>query len=769
MNCIYISPLCASYSLNYSNCLSCKYNLNLVNGNCLDINCQNLANNTCIKCNPGFALNSNQICQFSDPNCFVPLPARCGQCNSGYFVTFTGICQQLPPKCAAADMQTFACIQCQLGFQFDSNKNCIQQLPPYCQVADPKNPSLCTLCNNGFTLSNGICQQVQTTVYNCQAYNLATGACVTCISNYTLSAGACVPIPSNGANSGGIIIINNGGNSNGGSSNNYGSSSSSNTNSGSSVSNGGGQIPNRDPNCIQYNGLVCISCSNRYYFGLNNICYPVSPVCKDYMYNGYCSSCWPGYSVSGPTCIANSKTQDPFCKTFTAGGLCYSCYTGYYLNQVLGSCQALNTLCKTSNLNDGSCTSCFPGYALTSGKCTVTFQDPNCIKGDNNKGTCIQCSSNFYLTPEGKCKQANPLCKTFDPSTGACLTCYSGYVIQGIICILGGSTNIDVNCAQFSTTNSSLCVKCSNNYYINPKGVCAQFNTLCKTSNTTNGFCLSCYAGYSLQNGICAVGTGTTVNSDPNCKSTDANGVCTGCYSSFYLSQGKCYRLDPLCKNYTASMSQCASCYDGYTLSSGQCVVPSQAPDSNNDQYCIKSKGIYCITCANGYYLAPNGTCTQLNSVCKTSDMTNGACTDCYPGYVLSYPTCIVAGSVNIPYCQNVVGIACTVCISGYYVSNGGCALANILCATYDPNSGACWSCVSGYVFQNGTCFLPALGIDNYCQIYTNSYCSQCVTGYALVSYVCSPVDPNCTQFDNIQNLCKSCSNGKTPQGPQCV
>lgn len=149
--------------------------------------------------------------------------------------------------------------------------------------------------------------------------------------------------------------------------------------------------------------------------------------------------------------------------------------------------------------------------------------------------------------------------------------------------------------------------------------------------------------------------------------------------------------------------------------------------------------------------------------------MTTGACTDCFTGYTLAPPTCIVAAAVNIPFCQYVVGIACTVCISGYYVSDGGCALANILCPTYDPNSGACLSCVTGYVFQNGTCIYPALGIDPNCKYYSGSYCSECNPNYALVSYVCTAIDTNCLQFDSVQNVCKSCSGGKTPQGPQCV
>lgn len=168
-------------------------------------------------------------------------------------------------------------------------------------------------------------------------------------------------------------------------------------------------------------------------------------------------------------------------------------------------------------------------------------------------------------------------------------------------------------------------------------------------------------------------------------------------------------------------------------------------PNTNNDPYCIKSKDTFCITCANGFYLAPSGNCTQVNPLCKASDPTTGACTDCYSGYTLAPPTCIVAAAVNIPYCQTVVGISCTFCISGYFVKDGGCALANVLCAYYDPQNGTCWSCVPGYVFQNGGCILPALGIDNFCQVYdTNSFCSQCVSGYALVNYVCTQIDVNC-------------------------
>jgi hypothetical protein len=44
-------------------------------------------------------------------------------------------------------------------------------------------------------------------------------------------------------------------------------------------------------------------------------------------------------------------------------------------------------------------------------------------------------------------------------------------------------------------------------------GRCVGLNPLCKTSNLTNGNCLSCYPGYTLANGLCSVSF-----KDPNCQ-----------------------------------------------------------------------------------------------------------------------------------------------------------------------------------------------------------------------------------------------------------
>jgi hypothetical protein len=128
-----------------------------------------------------------------------------------------------------------------------------------------------------------------------------------------------------------------------------------------------------------------------------------------------------------------------------------------------------------------------------------------------------------------------------------------------------------------------------------------------------------------------------------------------------------------------------------------------------------------------------------------------------------------VAAAVNIPYCATVVGNTCVACLSGYYISDGACQLVNMLCATYDQSNGACLSCVPGYVFQTGQCIYPSLGVDNNCAFYSNSYCTQCVAGYALVNFWCNTIDANCLQFDAVSNNCRQCGNGLTPNGPNCL
>jgi len=62
------------------------------------------------------------------------------------------------------------------------------------------------------------------------------------------------------------------------------------------------------------------------------------------------------------------------------------------------------------------------------------------------------------------------------------------------------------------------------------------------------------------------------------------------------------------------------------------------------------------------------------------------------------------------------------------------------------------------------------MGVDLNCLKYdTSAFCNSCKPGYALVNYICAQVDPNCVQFNAIQNVCEKCGSGLTIRGKNCV
>ena len=333
-------------------------------------------------CLPGYQLINRQ-CVPLPPNCEeMDLQQRCIRCVRNFRVA-NGQCVNdvaIVPNCQSYDVITTLCVNCLPGFDL-LNQQCFP-LPANCMRVNPSNPVFCATCMAGYDLVNGQCQQAVDP--NCINYNPATGVCLECRQGFE-------PVGSRCVDSG-----------------------------------------RRDPNCAKYTDGVCESCSNRYYFGPEGICFPVNPLCNTYNAQGGCLSCYPAYTLSGVNCII-TRIDDPFCKE-EENGVCIECYSGYYYNRARGACQPLNPLCKTSNLFDGSCTSCFPGYSLTAGLCGIAFQDPNCKEFNDDRTVCEKCSARFYPGPQGRCVQINPLCKTANELNGACLSCYPGYTLQGITC-----------------------------------------------------------------------------------------------------------------------------------------------------------------------------------------------------------------------------------------------------------------------------------------------------------------------------------------------
>ena len=133
----------------------------------------------------------------------------------------------------------------------------------------------------------------------------------------------------------------------------------------------------------------------------------------------------------------------------------------------------------------------------------VQPSDPGCAKWDWPNQKCLQCSTRYYFNNQGICTQVSDYCNTYNSVTGACLTCYSGYTLNGTVCVLSkGNDNTnnntnpsDPNCQNFDR-QSNRCVRCSYRFYLGSDGLCAQVSDQCQTWNFNNGNCTSCYQGY---------------------------------------------------------------------------------------------------------------------------------------------------------------------------------------------------------------------------------------------------------------------------------
>lgn len=344
-NCTYNNPTpvtpnntrCSNYSQTTNQCLQCLSVYALINGTCVDINCQSqvlVGNNyVCTVCKPTFNISSTGLCY--DQNCFTTVNGSCTRCADSYVINQTGICQQITIGCLTFNSTTNRCIVCLPTYIMNSLGYCTLNngvspsivdsatalnistiTNPDANCLQRDNNGLCTNCITRYYLISGICVAVPA---QCQTYNMMTGKCITCIANYELYSQGnqteyCV------------------------------------------------QMPNAtDPNCLVTDlNSFCIRCKVGYYIN-NGVCYIANTMCKTFdLIGGQCLTCYDGYTLEQSNCV--SLTNQATCLTYNFQNTCISCVNGYYV--VNGVCTAVNSLCLTYDSVSGGCTSCSAGYSL---------------------------------------------------------------------------------------------------------------------------------------------------------------------------------------------------------------------------------------------------------------------------------------------------------------------------------------------------------------------------------------------------------------------
>ena len=205
----------------------------------------------------------------------------------------------------------------------------------------------CSLCNDGYYLTNGYCKKL-TTVPNCLSYSSTEDKCTACNAGYGYSDGTCTACTSGTYSAGGTMACT----------------------SSTTVS-----------NCATYSTTsdVCTACNSGYNLTSGNCV--ASCVCS----NGSCGS---GSSVC-TTCNA---------KYYLSNGSCAICPAGYYCTGGTADKIACSTLGKMYHAAEGqsSCGNCAtePGGIYSS-----SIDYPVCTGVNHTLSycTCLGCVSGYYL------------------------------------------------------------------------------------------------------------------------------------------------------------------------------------------------------------------------------------------------------------------------------------------------------------------------------------------------------------------------------------
>ena len=155
---------------------------------------------------------------------------------------------------------------------------------------------------------------------------------------------------------------------------------------------------------------------------------------------------------------------------------------------------------------------------------TVLNNHFGCAELDGNN--CLKCSANYYFNTKGICCKVHPQCRVFNQDVGICEQCYQGYGLNNGTCVIITPGNmINPGCQQYDGNNN--CLKCSVRFAPNADGVCIPVSDNCRTWDEANGNCLSCYAGYVLDQGQCIRDPNPFIPAENSlCKTFDASKVC---------------------------------------------------------------------------------------------------------------------------------------------------------------------------------------------------------------------------------------------------
>ncbi len=227
----------------------------------------------------------------------------------------------------------------------------------------------------------------------------------------------------------------------------------------------------------------------------------------------------------------------------------------------------------------------------------------------------------------------------------------------------------------------------------------------CKTCDRTTGLCSACDTGYYLQNNTC-------ISCPENAKCE--NGQTYVCEDTFYKKDDECINI---CSN--------VKCIDGISpavFADRCCCNPSNCPALC--QSCSNGK---CTKCNAGYLLSDSA-CT----ICPSNAICDGSGSYvCKAGtYRKQGRLCTLCPDNATPCDGNSSSFSCK---DGYYRNGESCAACMQQCATCSSAS-SCTTCKNGYYKSNNNCYRctssQSGGVTNYSELCFKTSSGTFARGY---------------------------------------
>lgn len=446
--CTDVIPNCAEYvfEFGYPVCRKCVPNFYFVIG---DYNSQ-----LSMGCYPLSYLNAGV-----HPASLVAAPTRC---SAGYYLN-GAVCQALPSGCYWGNGVTNACILCKPGFYL-SGTNCLAISADANCLTQNINSNTCSSCAAGrlISVTSGKCV-LANAITNCVELDPIKYKCKFCASGYAPSASGVSCTAATSANC---------------------------RNSASFVS----------------ASKTCTLCKNTWYLNNNN-CYPILSECKTSDgINNVCAEACQANEYKNPSTNLCVARNNPNCDTFELfTNNCVTCATNFYLT-ASKTCAASNIEnCAIYVPNFNLCHACTLESNLYSFHGVCDFKAfCGYISEQNSAGPdqmeCGSCTKGYIFNAAGNCV---PAVRPFWIYNGVTPTyCDRLYVGTANNPANPDSTThcqaLNIPNCIYNILNSSNCVACASNFYLDSNACPAATVTNCAKLNFNTNKCFECNAGYYL-------------------------------------------------------------------------------------------------------------------------------------------------------------------------------------------------------------------------------------------------------------------------------